>query len=108
MGTRYLLIYWRRSETGYVRDENRDGMSCVEPHFGELCIVSDGMGADVQTMVDELVDLALEKGGEDSIYRPNDRIPLFAAARTPIADSPDRFSYSSGMASVCKEKRVGR
>ena len=64
MGTRYLLIYWRRSETGYVRDENRDGMSCVEPHFGELCIVSDGMGADVQMMVDELVDLALEMEGK--------------------------------------------
>jgi protein phosphatase len=33
-----------RSETGYVRDENQDRMSRVEAGFGEVYIVSDGMG----------------------------------------------------------------
>src|SRR5437868_3478179 len=33
-----------RSETGYVRDENQDRMSRVEAHFGDVYIVSDGMG----------------------------------------------------------------
>jgi protein phosphatase len=33
-----------RSETGYVRNENQDRMSRVEAPFGEIYIVSDGMG----------------------------------------------------------------
>ncbi|HET7062587.1 MAG TPA: protein phosphatase 2C domain-containing protein [Nitrosospira sp.] len=33
-----------RSETGYVRSENQDRMSRVEAPFGEIYIVSDGMG----------------------------------------------------------------
>jgi serine/threonine protein phosphatase PrpC len=33
-----------RSETGYVRDENQDRMSRVEAQFGDVYIVSDGMG----------------------------------------------------------------
>jgi serine/threonine protein phosphatase PrpC len=33
-----------RSETGYVRDENQDRMSRVEAPFGDVYIVSDGMG----------------------------------------------------------------
>lgn len=33
-----------RSETGYVRDENQDRMSYVQAPFGDLYIVSDGMG----------------------------------------------------------------
>lgn len=33
-----------RSETGYVRDENQDRMSRVKSHFGDVYIVSDGMG----------------------------------------------------------------
>ena len=33
-----------RSETGYVRDENQDKMSCVRAPFYDVYIVSDGMG----------------------------------------------------------------
>jgi protein phosphatase len=33
-----------RSETGYVRNENQDRMSYVQAPFGDLYIVSDGMG----------------------------------------------------------------
>lgn len=33
-----------RSETGYVRNENQDRMSCVRALFGDVYIVSDGMG----------------------------------------------------------------
>ena len=33
-----------RSETGYVRNENQDRMSCVRTPLGDVYIVSDGMG----------------------------------------------------------------
>jgi serine/threonine protein phosphatase PrpC/cell division protein FtsL len=33
-----------RSETGYVRDENQDRMSWIRAPFGDVYIVSDGMG----------------------------------------------------------------
>ncbi|SCX86098.1 protein phosphatase [Nitrosospira sp. Nl5] len=33
-----------RSETGYVRNENQDRMGCVRAAFGDVYIVSDGMG----------------------------------------------------------------
>ncbi len=33
-----------RSETGYIRNENQDRMSCVRTPAGDVYIVSDGMG----------------------------------------------------------------
>lgn len=45
--TRSIASQWSvgaRSETGYVRNENQDRMSCVKAPFGSVYIVSDGMG----------------------------------------------------------------
>ena len=33
-----------RSETGYVRNENQDRMSCVRTPLGDVYIMLDGMG----------------------------------------------------------------
>lgn len=46
-GARVMSKRWSvgaRSETGYVRNENQDRMSCVQAPFGDIYIVSDGMG----------------------------------------------------------------